>query len=84
MTLLYACNAFAGDVAHKDCRCRANDKEYSQGAVLCLFGKLARCEMNLNNSTWKIVAQTCPQAKVRYPFSPIALSAVAGGSVKPF
>ena len=42
-------NAFAADQAHKDCYCRANNIQYEQGQVLCLNGKLARCEMNLNN-----------------------------------
>jgi hypothetical protein len=66
-------HAFAGDLAHKDCQCRANDKKYAQGDVLCLHGKLARCEMNLNNPSWKIIAQTCPQTNLRY--TPIAVVA---------
>jgi len=28
------------------------------------MGKLARCEMNLNNSSWKIIAPTCPEASL--------------------
>jgi hypothetical protein len=64
--------AFADDVAHKDCRCRANDKKYIQGETLCLHGKLARCEMNLNNPSWKIIAQSCPEANLKY--SPITVA----------
>ncbi len=77
MTLFFAGNAFAGDAAHKDCMCRANNKTYSQGVVLCLNGKLARCEMALNNPSWKTISGTCPQAASRYPFSPIVLSVTA-------
>ena len=55
--------ALAADQAHKNCYCRANDKKYEQGQVLCLRGKLARCEMNLNNPSWKIIAQTCPESR---------------------
>jgi hypothetical protein len=74
MTLLLASNAFAGDAAHKTCLCRANEQKYSQGQVLCLNGKLARCEMNLNIPTWKTISATCPQANVNVPLSPLTLS----------
>jgi hypothetical protein len=60
-------NALAADQAHKDCYCRANDIQYEQGQVLCLFGKLARCEMNLNNPSWKIVAPICPESHSKSP-----------------
>jgi hypothetical protein len=57
--------SFAADQAKKNCYCRANDRQYEQGQVLCLRGKLARCEMNLNNPSWKIIAQICPEARSR-------------------
>ena len=31
---------------------------------MCIMGKLARCEMNQNNSSWKIIAPTCPEASL--------------------
>jgi hypothetical protein len=74
LTLVFGSNAFAGDAAHKDCLCRANDKTYTQGELVCLKGGLARCEMNQNVPTWKIVSKACPQAKISYPFSPIVIS----------
>ena len=64
--------AMAEDAAHKNCQCRANDKKYEQGAVLCLRGKLARCEMALNNPSWKIIAQSCPETNLQY--SPITVA----------
>ena len=82
LTLVFGSNAFAGDAAHKDCLCRANDKTYAQGDLVCLKGGLARCEMNQNVPTWKIVSQTCPQAKVSYPFSPIVISAAVGDTLE--
>jgi hypothetical protein len=65
-------SALAGSVGHKDCVCRANHKKYVQGQVLCLYGKLARCEMYSNNPSWKIIGQSCLQTNLRY--SPIALA----------
>ena len=67
-------NAFAADQAHKNCYCRANNIQYEQGQVLCLMGKLARCEMNLNNPSWKIVAPICPESRSTSPPTQFAQS----------
>mgnify|MGYP003382108098 CR=1 FL=1 len=52
--------------AGPDCQCLANGKSYSQGEVACLKlpggRQLARCEMVLNNTSWKSTGQGCPQA----------------------
>ncbi len=56
--------AWAGEYDHRNCVCRANNKHYTQGQVVCLFGKLARCEMNLNNPSWKIILQSCPESRL--------------------
>lgn len=48
--------------AAHDCTCRHGGHSYKQGQFTCIFGKLARCEMYLNNSSWKVVADTCPLA----------------------
>lgn len=45
-----------------NCTCRANGVSYKQGQIICIRGKLAKCDMNLNNSSWKIIAPTCPEA----------------------
>ncbi len=65
--------ALAEDAAHKNCVCRANDKKYEQGQILCLHGRLARCEMNLNNPSWKIIAQSCPETNLKFPATVLAL-----------
>jgi hypothetical protein len=77
LTIVVVAQAIAGsaaaqDLAHKNCQCRANDRKYEQGEVLCLNGRLARCEMNLNNPSWKIIAQSCPETNLK--FSPIAVA----------
>jgi len=46
------------------CQCRANGQAYQQGQVACIFNKLQRCEMFLNNSSWKVIADVCPQASL--------------------
>lgn len=48
--------------AAHNCTCRANGVSYKQGQIICIRGKLAKCDMNLNNSSWKIIAPTCPEA----------------------
>ena len=48
--------------AGRNCKCRANGQEYEQGQVLCIFSKLMRCDMQLNNSSWKVIAPSCPQS----------------------
>ncbi len=66
---------FAGlAVAGPECKCRADGQQYSQGQILCIRGKLQRCEMALNNSSWKVIADICPLAGVAeepaFPHSP--------------
>jgi hypothetical protein len=53
--------------AGPECKCRANGQDYRQGQVLCIMAKLRRCEMFLNNTSWKIVADSCPQASLVSP-----------------
>ena len=48
-----------------NCTCRANGHSYKQGQILCIRGQLAKCAMNLNNSSWKIIAPTCPEASLQ-------------------
>ncbi|MGH6855296.1 MAG: hypothetical protein ACREDN_07740 [Aestuariivirga sp.] len=47
-----------------NCKCRAYGQEFAQGQVLCIQGKLARCGMNLNISSWNIIYDSCPQTKL--------------------
>jgi hypothetical protein len=60
-----AATAFAKD-AHKDCKCLANKQQYEQGQTACIRGKLARCEMVLNNPSWTLIAETCPETRLPY------------------
>ena len=53
--------------AGKDCECIGNGKRVKEGTVLCLqIGSssryLARCERNLNNTSWKKMSDGCPTA----------------------
>lgn len=58
--VVFAAAARAGP----SCTCRANGQKFEQGQILCIRGKLARCEMFLNNSSWKIISDICPQASL--------------------
>jgi hypothetical protein len=58
--------------AGSNCTCRANGRIFSQGQIACVRGKLARCDMNLNNSTWKIIANTCPEVRRTDPLRLLA------------
>jgi len=50
-------------LAGPNCTCRFAGQNFKTGAVLCIRGKLSRCEFVLNNTSWKTVAETCPQVK---------------------
>jgi hypothetical protein len=63
--------AFAG----QDCECVGNGKRIKEGGVICLqIGSsqryLARCERNLNNTSWKKISDGCPVSEV----SPVQMS----------
>ncbi len=53
-------------MAFAECLCRANGRTYEQGQIACLAltgeKQLARCEMVLNNSSWKKIQNGCPEA----------------------
>ncbi|MGI9482249.1 MAG: hypothetical protein ACR2OR_07825 [Hyphomicrobiales bacterium] len=61
--LLYAPLAEAGP----NCKCRYNGVKYALGEVTCIRGKLSKCELNLNNTSWKVLSDICPQARSRPP-----------------
>lgn len=52
--------------ASADCTCRAPGFIARHGETVCLKTpagfRLARCEMSLNNSSWTILPDSCPQA----------------------
>jgi hypothetical protein len=50
--------------AGPSCTCRANGHDYNQGELACIRGMLARCAMHVNNSSWKIVADVCPEVEL--------------------
>lgn len=51
--------------ADPNCRCRLYGEYYELGATMCIRGNLRRCEMNLNNTSWKQIADFCPQANLQ-------------------
>jgi len=62
---LSAAPAFAG----QDCECLGNGKRVKEGSVVCLqIGSsqryLARCERNLNNTSWKKITDGCPVSQL--------------------
>ena len=71
--------------AKADCQCRANGREFEQGQLACLKlpdgMQLARCGMELNNSSWKKVQDGCPSASaasVDWSWLSAATTALAG------
>jgi hypothetical protein len=53
--------------AGQGCKCRNAGLSYDLGEVVCIRGQLARCEMFLNNTSWKIIAETCPETRAPSP-----------------
>lgn len=65
----------AGAHTTHPCPCRYAGSDVAPGAVVCLSvgGKssLARCEMVLNNPSWRILNTPCPIAAPAGPVRPI-------------
>ena len=63
-------------IAGQDCECLGNGKRVKEGGVICLqIGSsqryLARCERNLNNTSWKKISDGCPVSEMSpSPMSP--------------
>lgn len=51
-------------MAGKNCVCKANGRDYHEGDIACIRGRLSRCEMFLNNTSWKKIADDCPEVKL--------------------
>ena len=67
MAAVAAASAMASGAGAHDCQCRYSGQSYAQGTTVCMRGKVARCDMYLNNSSWKVVAETCPQVRAPEP-----------------
>ena len=65
--------AIAGGNARADCKCRAAGQYFVHDQVICMQGKLARCGMSLNNSSWTIIAEACPQSMLPAPPKKLAV-----------
>ncbi|SOE08402.1 hypothetical protein SAMN05877838_0117 [Hoeflea halophila] len=64
-----ACLAAPSAFAGQDCECVGNGKRVKEGSVVCLqIGSsqryLARCERNLNNTSWKKITDGCPMSQI--------------------
>jgi len=76
MTVSPLSSAFAQSKAN--CTCRFAGQNYKTGDIMCIRGKLSRCEFVLNNTSWKTIAETCPQASAPGPRqSPLSTTEVA-------
>ncbi|WP_306028848.1 hypothetical protein [Stappia sp. MMSF_3263] len=67
--------ARAGEIrqagANMNCTCRFFGTDYKLGDMICLRGpngpRMARCSMNLNNTTWKTLERSCPTSLRQAP-----------------
>ncbi|MHC5653484.1 hypothetical protein [Stappia sp. ICDLI1TA098] len=54
--------------ADRNCTCRYFGEKYSIGETVCLRGpegpRMARCAMNQNNTSWKMLEDPCPTARL--------------------
>ena len=66
--------------AGENCTCRGNGQDVAEGETVCLKTasgmKMARCERVLNNTSWKMLEEECPLA--RLPQSPALRGPVSG------
>lgn len=80
--LMAAMPSIAGE--HVPCTCYANGQRIEEGRVFCIrppSGEafLARCERVLNNTSWKILQQGCPQESAAAVTAPPAPEATTSG-----
>ena len=50
-----------------DCTCRYRGEDILLGQAVCMGGRLARCEMVLNNTSWSFTKEACPIASLAVP-----------------
>ena len=50
-------------LAGPKCTCRFQGHNYKIGDMACILGKLKRCEMQLNNTSWQTITDGCPQVR---------------------
>jgi hypothetical protein len=76
--------ALMGASAGATCTCRANGKVFEQGDLACIRTnggpKLARCGMELNVSSWKVVSDGCPEVSLPASATTLASLAVDAGN----
>lgn len=69
--------------AGAECTCRAPGHIAHHGETICLKTpagpRLARCEMVLNNASWTILPDACPEASLARPFE-LAMSPMPAAS----
>jgi hypothetical protein len=55
-------------IAGPNCTCRANGTKFEIGQVACITlpsgTRLAQCEMVLNNTSWKVLGDSCPTTRL--------------------
>jgi hypothetical protein len=68
---LFLCAIFPWEAQGHNCRCLYAGGLAEQGKTVCIKTaegyQLARCEMVLNNSSWKFLHQACDQLQSRKP-----------------
>jgi hypothetical protein len=66
-TVTLAAALAAPAVATADCTCRAGGRDYGLGGSACLQTRqgyrLATCEMVVNNTSWRVSATPCVDAR---------------------
>jgi hypothetical protein len=71
LTFALAALASSEAFAEHKCQCLYQGKRFEQGELVCIkvdgAAHLARCDMLLNNSSWKFLSNGCPTAALFTP-----------------
>ncbi len=69
-------------LAKKNCTCRFMGRKYALGVMLCLKTpngpRMARCELNLNNTSWKPTSTPCNIASLPWRFAAAGICPAQG------
>lgn len=84
LSLVASLFGLAPGIAAANCQCLANGRAYPRGGIACIAPPgahyLARCDIELNNTSWKKLRDGCPMTTENKTDGLPALNAIPAGT----